>query len=492
MKKIFYTLLLLFSISFFSQNKLDRLEFDLMDDFESEVVTPMGKNGLLVQSFGTDKNDGQIELKNDFFSLDFKLVKTVMTPIKARSFWSDYYQTDEYNYTLIRNKRDYFAIVKTNSKDFSCTKVEGEYDDDATMTNMKVVGNKAYFKSVESKLDKIIIVDLTTGAVTEIPFKFGDFRKKDISILDYQVIDSEILVFVSAKTNRKVEDLYVAVLDQISGNQKEFYIVTDNLEEKIVSVAATKSNGKYILTGTYSKDKKNYANGIFLGEIEKQKLSFIKFYNFLDLKNFTNYLPEKKQDKIERKKDRYEEKGKELLMNYNIATHPITETADGYMFLGEAYYPVYITQQCGMVNNMPIFCQVFAGYQYTHATMAKFDKTGNLIWDNTFTMFPIYRPFGVRLFITTGYTNDVANLAFGNQNNIVSKSFNLKTGATTKDNTQEIIETTFDSDKVKRSFSSVEYWYDNYFVAYGFQVIKNSEEKRKKRVFFVNKITLKN
>jgi hypothetical protein len=49
-----------------------------------------------------------------------------------------------------------------------------------------------------------------------------------------------------------------------------------------------------------------------------------------------------------------------------------------------------------------------------------------------------------------------------------------------------------DNDKVRFASSEIYFWYDNYFLSYGVQRIKNTKDddvKRKRNVLFVNKIT---
>ena len=50
------------------------------------------------------------------------------------------------------------------------------------------------------------------------------------------------------------------------------------------------------------------------------------------------------------------------------------------------------------------------------------------------------------------------------------------------------------NDKVKENYGSgIEYWYDNYFIAYGYQKIKSDKYsgKSKRKVFYFNKIAYK-
>ena len=54
-----------------------------------------------------------------------------------------------------------------------------------------------------------------------------------------------------------------------------------------------------------------------------------------------------------------------------------------------------------------------------------------------------------------------------------------------------LLESTYVNDKImKDSKSNMVYWYDNYFIAYGFQIIKNNSLMRnsKRNVFYINKV----
>ena len=62
--------------------------------------------------------------------------------------------------------------------------------------------------------------------------------------------------------------------------------------------------------------KKGGAEGIFFSELKNNQFNNIRFYNFLDLKNFTEYMSSRKQAKIERKKAKAEKAGKELRCSF--------------------------------------------------------------------------------------------------------------------------------------------------------------------------------
>jgi len=472
-----------------------RIELDLKDDYQDEKAYPLGENGFLLQSFEIKADGGMIDCRNDFYSTDFKLIKSVTVPVKERTLYTDSYDENGVNYTMIRNRRDYFAIVTSDANNQNCNKTEGKLADLGVLSEMKVSDGKALFKCIGKRGSSLLIVELKSGKTKYVPVKVENFNSKALSILDFQVFDNDILVFINAITDKSKEDLYIAMLD-LDGQQKEVFNVTKTVKEKLITAAATKIQNRYVITGTYSKTRSNKSQGVFIGEIENKKLNFIKFYNFLELKNFTGYLSQKQQDRIERKKNSKAQKGEELLMNYSVVTHPLIESADGYIFLGEAFYPTYNTHTTHMASGTgggsTQVHTVFDGFQYTHATLAKFDRAGTLLWDNTFPMWPIYKPFRIKKFISFRQGQETAELAFSERNTIWHKVFDQKDGGIIRDNSKEIIETYLQGDKVKRAFSFIDYWYDNNFIAYGIQTISNKEVKRNRRVFFVNNISFSN
>ena len=79
--------------------------------------------------------------------------------------------------------------------------------------------------------------------------------------------------------------------------------------------------------------------------MKDNKFNNIKFYNFLDLKNFTDYMSDRKQAKIERRKEKAKKAGKEYALKYLMASHRIMTDGKDYFYLGEAYFPVYSTQE---------------------------------------------------------------------------------------------------------------------------------------------------
>jgi hypothetical protein len=135
---------------------------------------------------------------------------------------------------------------------------------------------------------------------------------------------------------------------------------------------------------------------------------------------------------------------------------------------------------------------VFDGFQYTHGVLVKITDAGKVEWDNIFELSPKTKPYYPRTFITVNQdiSKDIT-MVYSTGLNIYRKSFNL--GGTVRSSDDKTIDgTEKDGDKVRYSFSNVEFWYDNYFLMSGYQKIKNAERdengKKVREVLFMNKI----
>jgi len=364
---------------------------------------------------------------------------------------------------------------------------------------MAVIGDYAFFKAISKKEPFLFSVNWKNGDKKLIPLIIDGVKMKKVSVKNFQVSEenNEIYVYIKVPKSKKESDLHVMRLNNIGGKKDQFNL-TANIDKNIVEITASKvKNDKYVYTGTYSSKSGGTSQGLFFCTAKKGKVENIEFYNFLNLKNFLSFLPEKKQTKIKNKQKRKANKGKELSINYSISPHDIIETEDGYLFLGEAYYPTYRTETYttttysnGQAVTVTRTRTVFDGYQYTHATLAKFNKQGKLIWDQTFEMWPSFKPFFVKRFISISEKNkNSIKLVFSDRNTINTKSFYFD-GRIKKDSKSDEISTGKEGDNIKYTFSNLDYWYDSYFLAYGNQKIKNKEAKgkKKRKVFFISKI----
>lgn len=499
---LLFVLLLSTSLSAISQiNYKERIEIQQRDGYNEEKINDFGEFGLILSSRKEESIKKQKEWKYELYNSDLKLVKTENIMLNEKLSRDESYSNKERMHTLYKDKKGNYSLVSVEASTFEIIKVDGVLPKKTLISGMEILGDYAFFKASLKKSPFLFSINWKTGMQNTIPVTVENVKPKQISLMDLQLMPESNVVFlyIKALLHKKESAIHVVRLND-KGEKEMSFNLTKNIDKNIISVTASKlSDDKYIYTGTYSTKSTGSSEGMFFCEVNQEKVNFIEFHNFLGLENFLSYLPERKQKRIEKKKDRKEEKGKELKINYHIAPHEIVQLDDGYILLGEAYYPTYRTTTyttTTMVNGMATTTThtqiVFDGYQYTHAMMAKFDKTGKLMWDEIFEMWQAYKPFFVKKFISVAEKNQNSlKLAFASRNKIYSKEINYE-GSIIHDFESEEIETPHAGDKSKWSFSNISYWYDNYFIAYGNQKIKNKggdeDVKRKRKVYFVSKI----
>ena len=198
-------------------------------------------------------------------------------------------------------------------------------------------------------------------------------------------------------------------------------------------------------------------------------------------------MSDRRKARVERKKEKAEKAGKEYSLKYNMASHGIMTDGKDSFYLGEAFYPTYVTYRAGTV-----MITQFNGYAYTHAVLAKFDADCNLLWDNCFEMRPRQKPMYVKQFISAGIKQNDVDLVYADDKMLVSKLFNNKTGEVAQERKSEMIETDNEDEDIKKMrYSGTLHWYDKNFIVYGRQIIKNHSTGERRKVFSITKYTIK-
>jgi hypothetical protein len=175
--------------------------------------------------------------------------------------------------------------------------------------------------------------------------------------------------------------------------------------------------------------------------------------------------------------------------------HDLLVNDGQFIITSEAYSPEYHTYTQMSYDYygraFPTSYQVFDGFRYSHAFVAGFDSAGNMLWNNGMEMRDIL----------TKYLNRKLNCQFENNNEIVLfyNANNKVAFKTIKGNT--IVENTSYTTLVpKRStdqpydeyLGTIEYWYDDYFIATGYQTIRNNSlESSKRNVFYISKMAFR-
>lgn len=479
----------------FSQIKLvKRMEFEpgedgkrLIDEFH------FGKKGLVLY-FGTEHG-------YEFVKYDTDLNVTNTQPFVVNDRYSNYTLVkDDFLYFLSRDKKKgAFTLCKMSPDDLHVTASKGFFPPKSYIYEWTIINNTAIFQvKVGKRQFAILTFNMNNGQMKS--YNVDDFIAKKFAVTDLEVLnhpsEPEVHVVYEENYDRGMYDYHIFRFNKkgelIGGKPM---VIHNSGDSYITSFSLTKRKDRsgYLLGGTSSESNKASSNGIVLGKISNTgAMERMSYTNYLDLKDFLSYLSEKQQGKIERKKERKSEKGKELKLNYRCATHDIEERNGKYYFIGEFYYPTYRTETyTTYVNGQPVTHtrQVFDGYRYTHAMIASFDENANLLWCETTELYVGYKPMSVRRFIRSAYDDNSVKLVYTSGSKVRTVKYSLNGGSGEKTSVS-YIETEDDTDDVKYTVgSSIMPWYDDYYILSGYQKIKNAEDRRKKRkVHFVSKL----
>jgi hypothetical protein len=408
--------------------------------------------------------------------------------------------TEEGVYTLHYNRKGQGQLLQLDGKTLSLHSAPVQLPKKLSVDDLSLLENRFYGAGIRKKVPYLFSLDGQSGSLKIVPSTWQGTKPKDLKILSVEKVpgSNEVFFFVRMTFKKQRTELWIFGADE-EGNPSLAVNLSDRITENLINASASCiGRGEYIFTGTYSKDFSNSSQGMFFCHLSQGKPKFMKLYDFLDMEHFLEYLPERKQERIARKKARKEAQGKDFSINYFLAAHQIIPTGDGYLYFAEAYYPTYRTEThytTSFVNGSAVrsttTTTVFDGYQYTHAVLAKFDENGDLAWDQEFELWPAYKPFYVKKFVhLSPDTENTVDMLFTSRGKLHFKSFDYN-GQSLIDESSEKIDTGMEGDETKWAFSEMYWWYGKNFLAYGTQKIKNKElEKgeRRRKVFFVNKI----
>ena len=257
-----------------------------------------------------------------------------------------------------------------------------------------------------------------------------------------------------------------------------------------------------MITGSYSNIKGSTianthyfvkrSSGFFTCKINENNQADTKYFDFLGLENMTGYLKSKEYQAAKKKAAKSEDGKEKSSVDFDLLLHEIIKKDSLYYFISEAYYEEFHTVTNSYYDYYgrytPVTYSVFYGYKYFNAFILCLDENGNKIWDNGMEIFNILT-FSLKNRTNVFFQKDEIIMAYNSEGKIGAKIFK---GSEVIEGIEYFpLESYYLNDKVLNDTkSNMQYWYDNYFVAYGFQEIKNNSliSSPKRTVFYINKL----
>jgi len=182
---------------------------------------------------------------------------------------------------------------------------------------------------------------------------------------------------------------------------------------------------------------------------------------------------------------------KDKTLNLRLIPHDIIMNNGQLIISSEAYSPEYHTNTQMTYDYygraFPTSYQIFDGFRYSHAFIAGFDSSGNMVWNNGMEMRDILTKYLNRK-LNCLFEDDEIVLYYNANNKIASKTIQ---GNTIIDHTSYIALTQKRGadQHLDEYLGTIEHWYGNFYIATGYQTIRNNNlENNKRHVFYLSKM----
>ena len=475
-----------------------RKEFRPEEGFANLRAIQLGKEGVLLTSETYKIEKGESRFHYDIVNTDLQIVKENVLSVDRMVIGTGMTQKaflGQVNYHHLFYGRKNFilhTIPRTGLEEG--TVVKGAFPVDGIIELVSALPENLVLILRTKSAISLVYIDWKTGDTRVTPIQLPEGVKPNKAmILSFQELSNINELAVILRMDEKSGYHSQCLMYSPQGDLVRTIEITPKQDIVLIECKITATDKtKFVFSGTYNNRLQNkkslLADGFFFAESDTRSLRFLTPTNFLDLENFTSFLSDRKQEYIDKRVERAENAGRVLTMEYLMTIHPIITLSDGYMLVGEAFYPTYVTQET-MVNGKMERRNVFDGYRYTHSVVVKFDINGNRKMDQCLPLKIDYKPKEVSKFVTvnTSLQNQVS-LSYVTDNILTYKVFN-QSGTEISQKKCEIVATGREDERLISTTANMRHWYDANFIVSGYQTTKDREGEVTK-VFYLNKVQL--
>lgn len=506
---VLYICIVLFSAQpLLSQTGVMRVEKPAERETDLYELIPCGELGVLLAYETQDIIDAENK-KWEFTFYDTNLVEkwfvetSVLFGAELLGYELDGSQLVVFflNTRKVKATPDNYSIIVIDLSSSEMKTIRGEMENKSEPAGFTVVGNKAFAAlNVRNESAELYVVDLENGTMEKTLLNVSD--QNLIESVNHNETDNSVDIAVSNYVSKRKMGMVVFKIGLQGEILESYEIQTDNSEEqKFLNTGRIyrDMNNNLVVIGTYntiparipgSEDyDRDQAAGMFMVRFSGERQQFIRFSNFLELDNLRTGLTRKEYYKVQR---RSMKEGAEFSLNYSLLLHDIHKVQDEYIMLVESYYPDFKTISDITYDYwgrpIPQTYTVFEGYKYIAAMIMAFNGSGELVWDNSMEIYNI-TTFNLEKRVDliadsadmVMYFNEGGRVTF----KAIEKDFSL-TGLVHTE-----LEPYYKGDKIMESgYDNMKRWYDNAFICYGYQRLKNNSlvERNKRTVFYFSKL----
>jgi hypothetical protein len=501
--------------------EVKRVELPLPPSNEAYHTVPLGEKGALLIS-QPGRNAYNVQLFNTSLERVWSIDGTIENNL---DYVTSTYDGGSVYMLFSRYRSPVYQIVKVNVGPGFVETFTINTLDRFQITDFKTLGYSMFMAGTIRDEPILIYTDLSTLQTKVLPTAI----KGSNAIQSIEIDTTHRLINVSFAVKKGKQTRIVAQSYFENGQLYDQVMVEPEDEYSLLNGRLQVLNDSVkLMIGTYGYRNMQSSNnaasqGLFISKIVEDGVEFTRYHSFTDFENFFSFMNERQQEKIERRIKKKKDSGGDLKLNYRLLVHDIIQRDNEYTLVSEVFYPEYRTNPnnlmgmnsyfgnpwlygspfgAGLYNPWlwnPLYGsrggfsnQIFDGFVYTHAIVANFDKNGQLLWDNSIN-FDNVKNMELKEKINVQVSDEGrTRLVYSNNGGIRSK---IVKGNTVVDGDRVVeLATGMEGDKVRKTTTDdVEYWYGNYYLAWGAQRIINPsgdvQARGRRNVFYLNKIS---
>ncbi|PWK18876.1 hypothetical protein LV89_04011 [Arcicella aurantiaca] len=534
MKTLFFRnslLLVLSLVSIFSEaQSIKRLEIPMPANSTEMFTIPINEQGVLVLN---QLNKTNYTLTRYDTNLDRLWV--VNGTIDASLDYVKHAYDGKNLYLLFsRYRSNVYEVVKVNIGPGFIEKYQIMSVDRMEVSDFQALNSSVFIGGVVNSQPVILFTNLQERKTKILPSALKS--QAEIQSMELDTTSGLVNVTYAVGTRGKNYQLVLKSFDEygkqitqiVMDPENEFAMMNGRLS--LVSDSTEVMFGTYGHKNTIGSSKGPTSQGIYFTKLIDNEPVDVKFHSFTEFKNFFSFMSDRQREKQERKIQDKKEKGEDLRLDYRLLVHDIVKQDDKYIMVAEAFYADYRYNNVspyGFGNGWNSFgspyssfynpyrwgygnyglyspfssyyspwgwgnrnynnSQAFDGWIYTHAIVAAFDEKGNLLWDNSIEMKDV-KEQKLTEKVKASIKGDEIALSYSNKGQIFTKI--IKAEKVLENTQPRPIETQLEGDKVKQTSSdNIDFWYNNYFIASGYQRINNEQEGGRRNVYYLNKVS---
>ncbi len=435
-----------------------RFEFDLPRGFVLEEA--LYDNNRLVAFFYT----GRSSADTNFYLVDFNFAdgkySTITYPVPGRSGISHFAISDNYAIAGINTRNDESMVLRYDMRHQNISLLSTGISDKTVIESVGINGITNGFS----------VILRTTQSL----------KRRNYYVVKYTSQGQSYKTHLLSKFDNYL--INTAYIHEIN-----------NSSDIIIGSYGTTSRTRTIdgreITGVAS-------TGFFSIVLSDQGEENINMYDFSEFDRFYRYLRRPTEIAPRRTLLRRDRTSREYsITDYNLLAHDIFIQNGQFVFLAEAYYPEYRNVTTMVYDYYgrpyPSTYSVFDGFRYLTTFIAGFNENGELQWNNDLELTDALTQSLRERVTPYVYDSTALMLSYVDGDRIaykiIDKGQNLTSVSYAK------VEPLNRHDKVqKESNSYILPWYNDYFLVYGYQTVRNSySSDRSKNIFYLSKVAFR-